>query len=135
MKFPLVLLGMASQRIEYLVIELFGNDWLHEILAGWKRRERGCIPGFVETGVIIYVISKQINAFLKINKNNRSYFPFYLSLIQYSLIKCLDKSFQLQIKIWNYTCFYIQQVFISNNFLYNFHLYFFPRKNHTHCIT
>lgn len=72
---------MASQRIEYLVIELFGNDWLHEILAGWKRRERGCIPGFVETGVIIYVISKQINAFLKINKNNRFHFPFYLSLI------------------------------------------------------
>lgn len=55
--FFLMLLGMASQRIEYLVIELFGNDWLHEILAGWKRRERGCIPGFVETGVIIYVIS------------------------------------------------------------------------------
>ncbi|XP_076618854.1 transient receptor potential [Colletes latitarsis] len=55
--FFLMLLGMASQRIEYLVIELFGNAWLHEILAEWKRRERGCIPGFVESGVIIYVIS------------------------------------------------------------------------------
>ncbi|CAK9815628.1 Transient receptor potential protein [Anthophora quadrimaculata] len=55
--FFLMLLGMASQRIEYLVIELFGNAWMHEILAGWKRRERGCIPGFVESGVIIYVIS------------------------------------------------------------------------------
>lgn len=53
-----VLLGMASQRIEYLVIELFGNEWMREILAGWKRRERGCIPGFVESGVVIYVISK-----------------------------------------------------------------------------
>lgn len=48
---------MASQRIEYLLIELFGNKWMREILADWKRRERGCIPGFVETGVIIYVIS------------------------------------------------------------------------------
>ena len=55
-----VLLGMASQRIEYLVIELFGNAWMREILAGWKRRERGCIPGFVESGVIIYILSKFI---------------------------------------------------------------------------
>lgn len=54
----LVLLGMASQRIEYLVIELFGNAWMREILAGWKRRERGCIPGFVESGVILYIISE-----------------------------------------------------------------------------
>ncbi|KAG7202406.1 hypothetical protein KM043_018722 [Ampulex compressa] len=55
--FFLMLLGMASQRIEYLVIELFGNRWMHEILEGWKKRERGCIPGFVETGCITYVIS------------------------------------------------------------------------------
>ncbi|KAL6258945.1 hypothetical protein P5V15_008871 [Pogonomyrmex californicus] len=55
--FFLMLLGMASQRVEYLLIELFGNEWMREILAGWKKRERGCIPGFVETGVIIYVIS------------------------------------------------------------------------------
>ena len=49
---------MASQRVEYLVIELFGNAWMREILAGWKRRERGCIPGFVESGVIMYILSK-----------------------------------------------------------------------------
>lgn len=55
----LVLLGMASQRVEYLLIELFGNEWMREILADWKKRERGCILGFVETGVVIYVISKQ----------------------------------------------------------------------------
>ncbi|KAK0091387.1 hypothetical protein PV326_003301 [Microctonus aethiopoides] len=55
--FFLMLLGMASQRVEYLAIELFGNAWMREILAGWKRRERGSIPGFVECGVIIYVIS------------------------------------------------------------------------------
>lgn len=50
---------MASQRIEYLIIELFGNEWMREVLAGWKKRERGCIPGFVETGVVIYVISNE----------------------------------------------------------------------------
>ncbi|KYN44525.1 Transient receptor potential protein [Trachymyrmex septentrionalis] len=55
--FFLMLLGMASQRIEYLLIELFGTEWMREILANWKKRERGCIPGFVETGVVIYVIS------------------------------------------------------------------------------
>ncbi|XP_023246118.1 transient receptor potential protein isoform X2 [Copidosoma floridanum] len=55
--FFLMLLGAASQRIEYLAIELFGNDWLKEILAGWKRRERGSLPGLVESGVVIYVIS------------------------------------------------------------------------------
>ncbi|XP_029663485.1 transient receptor potential protein isoform X2 [Formica exsecta] len=55
--FFLMLLGMASQRVEYLLIELFGNAWMREILAGWKKRERGCISGFVETGVVIYVIS------------------------------------------------------------------------------
>ncbi|XP_031783757.1 transient receptor potential protein isoform X2 [Nasonia vitripennis] len=53
----LMLLGAASQRIEYLAIELFGNAWMRQILAGWKRRERGSIPGFVESGVIIYVFS------------------------------------------------------------------------------
>lgn len=52
------LLGAASQRVEYLAIELFGTDWMKEILAGWKKHERGGIPGFVESGVIMYVISK-----------------------------------------------------------------------------
>ncbi|XP_058806874.1 transient receptor potential protein isoform X4 [Phymastichus coffea] len=52
-----VLLGAASQRIEYLAIELFGTEWMREVLAGWKRRERGCLPGLVESGVVIYVIS------------------------------------------------------------------------------
>lgn len=80
MEFALVLLGMASQRIEYLVIELFGNAWMHEILAGWKRRERGCIPGFVESGVIIYVISKQtlMNACLKQEKDNQYFLPYVI---------------------------------------------------------
>lgn len=67
----LALLGAASQRIEYLAIELFGTPWLKEILAGWKRRERGSLPGMVESGVILYVISNGILLlkFLKLKMN------------------------------------------------------------------
>jgi len=53
-----VLLGLASQRVEYLLIEWFGPPWLQEILEEWKRRERGSLPGIVEFAVIIYVFSK-----------------------------------------------------------------------------
>lgn len=52
-----VLLALASQRLEYLVIEWFGPDWMQEILADWKRRERGALPGIVEFGVVFYVFS------------------------------------------------------------------------------
>ncbi|XP_054291053.1 transient receptor potential protein-like [Macrosteles quadrilineatus] len=53
----LSLLGGASQRIEYLLIEWFGPDWLQEILEEWKRKERGGMPGLVESGVILWVLS------------------------------------------------------------------------------
>jgi len=52
------LLTLASQRAEYVVIELFGPAWMQEILLDWKRRERGSFPGLVESALIIYVISK-----------------------------------------------------------------------------
>ncbi|XP_065082412.1 transient receptor potential protein-like [Ochlerotatus camptorhynchus] len=55
--FFLMLLGAASQRVEYLAIEWFGPDWLQEILTEWKRKERGSLPGMAECLVIIYVIS------------------------------------------------------------------------------
>ena len=53
-----VLLALASQRLEYLVMEWFGPDWMQEILEDWKRRERGSLPGIVEFAVIIYVFSE-----------------------------------------------------------------------------
>lgn len=40
-----VLLGAASQRIEYLALEFIGTPWLLEILADWKKHERGALPG------------------------------------------------------------------------------------------
>lgn len=51
----LALLGLASQRIEYVLIEWFGTDWMQDILADWKRRERGAIPGPIECAIILYI--------------------------------------------------------------------------------
>lgn len=53
-----VLLGMASQRVEILVLEFFGTPWMQDIVEGWKRKERGAGPGFAECGVILYMISR-----------------------------------------------------------------------------
>ncbi|XP_050082048.1 transient receptor potential protein isoform X1 [Anopheles aquasalis] len=55
--FFLMLLGGASQRVEYLAIEWFGPDWAQDILAEWKRKERGSLPGLFECLVILYIIS------------------------------------------------------------------------------
>lgn len=53
----LLLLGAASQRVEILVLEWFGTDWVQEIVTEWKRKERGALFGIAECGVIIYVAS------------------------------------------------------------------------------
>ncbi|XP_063237595.1 transient receptor potential protein [Bacillus rossius redtenbacheri] len=55
--FFLMLLGLASQRAEFLLIEWFGTDWMLEVLEGWKQRERGSLPGLVESTVMLYVLS------------------------------------------------------------------------------
>ncbi|XP_053682649.1 transient receptor potential protein [Sabethes cyaneus] len=55
--FFLMLLGGASQRVEYLAIEWFGPDWMQDILKEWKRKERGSLPGLFECMVILYIIS------------------------------------------------------------------------------
>lgn len=61
-----VLLGAASQRIEYLALEFIGTPWLLEILEEWRERERGAYPGPTEACIIIYIISISyiINFFL-----------------------------------------------------------------------
>ncbi|XP_037793862.1 transient receptor potential protein-like [Penaeus monodon] len=53
--FFLMLLALASQRIEYLLIEWFGNAWLRSLLDDWKIRERGSLPGIVEVCIVMYV--------------------------------------------------------------------------------
>lgn len=54
----LVLLGAASQRIEYLALEFIGTPWLLEVLEDWKRHERGSFPGPTECSIILYIVSK-----------------------------------------------------------------------------
>lgn len=53
-----MLLALASQRAEFLAIEWFGPDWMKEILKEWIRKERGSIPGLIESFIILYIISK-----------------------------------------------------------------------------
>ncbi|XP_017784473.1 PREDICTED: transient receptor potential protein-like [Nicrophorus vespilloides] len=53
----LMLLGAASQRVEVLAIQMFGNEWMQEMVAEWRRKERGAGPGIAECGVILYMIS------------------------------------------------------------------------------
>ncbi|GAB0092353.1 Transient receptor potential protein [Sergentomyia squamirostris] len=55
--FFLLLLGLASQRVEYLILELIGTPWLLSLLDEWKKHERGAVPGFIEFFVIIYIMS------------------------------------------------------------------------------
>lgn len=59
--FEIVLLGAASQRIEYLALEFIGLPWMLEILADWKEHERGSIPGPTECCIIMFIISESIN--------------------------------------------------------------------------
>lgn len=55
----IALLAAASQRLEYVILEWFGNEWMHGILREWERKERGAFPGLVETAIIIYVQGDQ----------------------------------------------------------------------------
>lgn len=59
----IVLLGAASQRIEYLALEFIGTPWLLEILEEWKKHERGAVPGPTECGIMIFIISISVLSF------------------------------------------------------------------------
>ncbi|KAK2716108.1 transient receptor potential protein-like [Artemia franciscana] len=53
--FFLSLLAMASQRLEYVLIEWFGPEWIKEMMYEWQRKERGSLPGPVECLIIFWV--------------------------------------------------------------------------------
>ncbi|XP_063366128.1 transient receptor potential protein [Cydia amplana] len=53
----LMLLSLASQRAEFLVLEWSGISWLQELVEYWKEHERGALPGLIEFTVIIYIAS------------------------------------------------------------------------------
>lgn len=62
-----MLLGCASQRLDLLALEWSGNDYLKNIAAERKRKERGVGPGFAECGVVIFVISRYPLNYVKQN--------------------------------------------------------------------
>ncbi|CRK91249.1 CLUMA_CG004929, isoform A [Clunio marinus] len=55
--FFLTLLGAASQRVEFLLLEWLDNPWIDSILEEWKAHERGALPGFAEFACMIYIVS------------------------------------------------------------------------------
>lgn len=58
--FFLMLLAMASQRIEYLIVEvigtLFDDQDMYNLAKEWERKERGSLPSHVETMIILWQI-------------------------------------------------------------------------------
>lgn len=54
------LLALASQRAEFLALEWIDTDWTKSILEEMTRKERGSIPGPIECGIILYIISEFI---------------------------------------------------------------------------
>ena len=58
--FFLMLLAMASQRIEYLIIEILAaileDESLFETVREWERTERGSLPSVVETVIILWQV-------------------------------------------------------------------------------
>nr|XP_042899928.1 transient receptor potential protein-like [Parasteatoda tepidariorum] len=52
----LVLLIMASQRVETLAMEWIGTEYLREILQYTREHERGKPPGIVESAIVLFVI-------------------------------------------------------------------------------
>ena len=51
-----MLLAMASQRIEYLIVEIIAtaldDDDLFNLVIEWERTERGLLPSYVEIVII-----------------------------------------------------------------------------------
>jgi len=54
--FFLTLLVVVSLDLEYLVIDLFGTEWMRNAIHKKRIEARGALPGFVELLVIIYVM-------------------------------------------------------------------------------
>ena len=56
--FFLMLLAMASQRIKYLIVEIFAleDDDLFNLVIEWERTERGSLPIYVETVIILWQV-------------------------------------------------------------------------------
>ena len=78
-------MALASQRIEYVLIEWFGPDWLVDMMEEWKLKERGSIPGPVELFIMMYVCGKYIIPMHSCTTSKQS--PIEIPLIEIYLIE------------------------------------------------
>lgn len=79
----IALLALASQRAEFLALEMIDTDWTRSILEEMTRKERGSIPGPIEFGIIMYIISECSTHFSEncyFTTINVSFFFFYNNL-------------------------------------------------------
>ena len=62
-----MLLSLASQRIEYLIVELVGtlldDDDLFDLVKEWEKKERGSLPSIVETVIILWQVGERSTKF------------------------------------------------------------------------
>lgn len=58
------LLAAASQRFEYELLdwlgELLESEYIRDLLEEWERKERGALPGVVESVIIVYVMGMSV---------------------------------------------------------------------------
>ena len=58
--FFLILLTLASQRIEYIIVEALAEmldaSELSDLVIEWERKERGALPSVVEWAIILWVV-------------------------------------------------------------------------------
>lgn len=101
-----MLLGAASQRIEYLALEIIGTPWLLEVLDYWKRHERGSLPGPTECGIIFYIISL---VWGEINSLWTDGLLDYISDL-WNIIDLISNTFHVSWIVLRCTSFYIVQV-------------------------
>ncbi|KAJ3658093.1 hypothetical protein Zmor_009853 [Zophobas morio] len=55
--FFLILLGAASQRLELIIFDWIGTEWMQAVVEKWQSEERGIGLGLAEWGVVIFVSS------------------------------------------------------------------------------
>ena len=52
-----MLLGAASQRLELIIFDWIGTEWMQAVVEKWQSEERGIGLGLAEWGVVIFVSS------------------------------------------------------------------------------
>ena len=108
----LMLLSLASQRIEYLIVELVGtlldDDDLFDLVKEWEKKERGSLPSIVETVIILWQVGERSTKFKMSLKTSGSTFCTYRVFFVPPYFLCTPK---------RKTCSANEELFYITNFL------------------